>query len=382
MKFDIEVASEVKRTPRVLQVEGLFDVPPMQRAQQTWHVDMPLEDKPWNVGLIVGPSGCGKSTIARKAFGDEMTFFENLRGMWARGDSLLDGFPKTMSIRDITDLLSNVGFSSPPSWVKPFDVLSNGEQFRVMMARLLAESQGKVAVADEFTSVVDRTVARVGSCAIARTVRKRNEKFVAVTCHEDVEEWLQPDWVFRPANQSFAWRSVQSRPKLQLTVFRAHHDAWKLFKQHHYLSAELNKSAACFVAFASFPEGPRLVAFDSWVHFPHAHIKSAKRGHRLVCLPDYQGLGIGQTLETFLASMWRGLGHRAIMGTAHPGLVASRRKDKRWKVTRDPSFSNVGGDAARNKSRAMDRLMASFEYVGPAMPREQAQSVHDNMIYV
>ena len=50
---------------------------------------------------------------------------------------------------------------------------------------------------DEFTSVVDRTVAKVCSAAIAKGIRQGHIpcRFVAVTCHYDVAEWLEPDWV-------------------------------------------------------------------------------------------------------------------------------------------------------------------------------------------
>ena len=65
------------------------------------------------------------------------------------------------------------------------------------MAHTLAEKP-RLAVVDEFTSVVDRTVAQIGSAALVRAVRRRNQKFVAVTCHYDVIDWLDPDWVFQP----------------------------------------------------------------------------------------------------------------------------------------------------------------------------------------
>ena len=149
--------SDIVRTSRVMQMEGMFDVPPSQRTEEQWTVDLALPDA-WNVGLIVGPSGSGKTTVARELFGDSIASAWE----WPRGKSLLDGFPSNMGIKDIVELLSSVGFSSPPSWVRSFHVLSNGEQFRVNMARTLAEMR-ELAVVDEFTSVVDRTVAQIGS---------------------------------------------------------------------------------------------------------------------------------------------------------------------------------------------------------------------------
>src|SRR5207302_7587073 len=130
-----------------------------------------------------------------------------------------DGFPYDLTIKEILALLSSVGFSSPPAWLRPFAALSTGQQFRVTLARLLAE-QPALAVMDEFTSVVDRTVAQIGAHSLARTVRGRGQKFIAVTCHEDVEPWLNPDWVYRPDAGRFTWRLLQRRPAIALHVCR------------------------------------------------------------------------------------------------------------------------------------------------------------------
>src|SRR5204863_2808518 len=100
--------------------------------------------------------------------------------------SVLDGFPVDVPIKELIELLSSVGFSSPPAWLRPYHVLSTGQQFRVTLAWLLAAAPSdRLVVCDEYTSVVDRTVAQIGSAAVAKTVRRRGQRFVAVTCHED-----------------------------------------------------------------------------------------------------------------------------------------------------------------------------------------------------
>ncbi len=176
MPIHITRHTAVTRTPRVAQLEALFDLPATSVSEQAWDVDLPLDAREWHVGLIVGPSGAGKSTVARELFGDSLCHGFD----WPADRSIVDAFPAALSMPAITELLSSVGFSSPPSWLRPFAALSNGEQFRVTMARALAESGGRVVV-DEFTSVVDRQVAQVGSAAIARTVRRRGQQFIAVT---------------------------------------------------------------------------------------------------------------------------------------------------------------------------------------------------------
>ena len=165
-KINFEKTSEIQRTARVAQLEGLFDIAPNPKSVVSFNADIPIEDFDWNVGVIVGPSGSGKTSIANQLFGDRF----NPEWIWNQNKSIVDSFPKSMSIKEITGLLSSVGFSSPPNWLRPHHVLSNGEQFRVNIARGLAESPDLLVV-DEFTSVVDRTVAQIGSAAIAKAVR-------------------------------------------------------------------------------------------------------------------------------------------------------------------------------------------------------------------
>jgi ABC-type thiamine transport system ATPase subunit/GNAT superfamily N-acetyltransferase len=367
--FNILRKTEVIRTPRVQQMEGLFDVAPSERSQCEWKVDVDLPSE-WSVGLIVGPSGSGKSTVAREIFGKNL-----INGYkWPGEKSILDGFPIAMPIKDIVALLSSVGFSSPPSWVRPFKILSNGEQFRVTIARALAESPD-MAVIDEFTSVVDRTVAKVGSAAVAKTVRRRKQKFVAVACHYDIVEWLEPDWIFQPHLNKWEYpRGCLRRPSLELEISRVHSSAWGIFKHHHYLSHDLNKAAQCFVGFIDGEP----VCFDSWLpHFGKVRGGSTgRREHRGVCLPDYQGLGIGNALINWCASLWTGLGHRAFSSTCNPGLIQARCRCKEWALRKAPSRRGRDGGLMKSvkfaKSRSVTRLLATFEYVGEPMKRELA----------
>jgi len=376
----ITVDTPVQRTARVMQMEGIFDVPPAKRATLEWDVELPLDEKEWGIGLIVGPSGSGKTTVARNLWPDEWA----RKYEWFEDKSVLDSFPDGMPVRSIVELLNSVGFSTPPAWVRPYRVLSTGEQFRVTVARALAEALHKEGVAepggfvvmDEFTSVVDRTVAQIGSAAIAQTVRRQDKlRFVAVTCHYDVEDWLQPDWVYTPVTNEFHWRSVRPRPPIELEIFRVHHSAWNLFKHHHYLSADLNHAAICFLATWL----GRPVAFNAWLPQPHGQIHNLRRGHRTVTLPDYQGVGIGNAISNHVASMWRALGFRAMSTTSHPAMVGSRARSPLWRMHRAPGRTAGGGMMSRDRkfgaSIAIDRLSAGFEYIGPPMDREKARAL-------
>jgi ABC-type lipoprotein export system ATPase subunit len=363
--------SDVIKTPRVMQLEGIFDVPPSEKSIENWTVNLELPEQ-WNIGLIVGASGSGKTTIARELFGNNVVNgFE-----WSKDKSILDDFPKDMSIKDICDLLSSVGFSSPPSWLRSFHVLSNGEQFRVNMARTLAE-QKEISVVDEFTSVVDRTVAKIGSAAIAKTVRRRNQKFIAVSCHYDIAEWLEPDWIYQPATDELSVGRSLRRPEIHLEIKRVHSSAWQLFRKHHYLNTSLNTSAVCFCAF--WDEIP--VAFTAILHFPHPIRKNTKREHRTVCLPDYQGIGIGNAMSAYIGSLCKGLGYSFISQTSHPAMIRARAKSKLWRMIAKPnrtskSMPKTESLVARHALPVITtRIRATFEYIGSALSKDEAEKI-------
>jgi GNAT superfamily N-acetyltransferase len=360
MNADIIAESPIIDTTRVQQIRGMFDLAPEATSRLEWHVHLPLDEHDWNLGLIVGPSGCGKTTIDERLFPQAAgRVFEP-----CGSQAVVDAFPDTMPIKDIVALLSAVGFSSPPAWLRPIGVLSTGQQFRVRLALLLAGARpDRPIMFDEYTSVVDRTVAQIGSAALARTVRQRNLQFVAVTCHEDVEAWLGPDWVYRPAENIFAWRRLRCRPRIALDIVRCQARAWRLFAPHHYLNSGLAKSAVCFLA--SWHERP--VAFSAWLPFVGPGPRT-RREHRTVTLPDYQGVGIGNALSDFVASLWAGLGYRAISTTTHPAMIRARLQSSRWKMHRRPSFAR-GRERLRHAST---RLTAGFVYVGPPLPRPMA----------
>jgi len=358
--------SSIERTPRVIQLEGLFELPPSPTTTLQWDVNIPIDTFDWNIGVIVGPSGCGKSTLATELFPDTL----QSSYQWDHTKSIVDNFPPSMSIKDITQLLSSVGFCSPPSWLRPFHVLSNGEQFRVNIARGLAEQPDLLAI-DEFTSVVDRTVAQIGSAAIAKAVRRRNQKFVAISCHYDILEWLQPDWVWDPSTSRFA-RDCLQRPQIPLDIRPVSRSLWDTFGKYHYLAHTIHKASKCFAAFYN----GRPVAFTAVLHLMHPKGTMWKE-HRTVCLPDFQGVGIGNAMSNYIASAFHGhLNRQYTSVTANPAMVAYRARSPLWKMTRKPKL-NINAKAVTRKrgsadakkfrqSFCNDRITASFKYVGPS----------------
>lgn len=118
-----------------------------------------------------------------------------------KADAVIDDMPKA-SVKDIEKAFTAVGFSSPPSWLKPYAVLSNGEKMRVDLARCILDDKPLI-VFDEFTSVVNRECAKTTACAIAKAIRRSDKRFIAVSCHDDIVDWLQPDWIYDTDQKRF-----------------------------------------------------------------------------------------------------------------------------------------------------------------------------------
>jgi GNAT superfamily N-acetyltransferase len=321
-------------------------------------------DGAWQIGLIVGPSGSGKSTIARKLFGDSVYHV----GQWPADRAVVDGLGDR-PIKEVIGLFTAVGFSSPPSWIKPYQVLSTGEQFRCDLARALAgpetaaasvkDAPCPIVVFDEFTSVVDRNVARIASAAIAKGIKAGRipARFVAVTCHYDVTEWLEPDWVVDMASSAFQRRSLR-RPRIELEIFRCRTAAWRLFARHHYLSGQLSPSARCFLAlWRGLP-----VTFCATI--PQIGCRNHWRVTRVVTLPDYQGIGIGTAVLEAVAGLHRRDGCRINVTASHPALIAHCRRSPDWRAVSVKKFGSPRAQGAiRGYCGSRGRAVVSFEYV-------------------
>lgn len=314
---------------------------------------MPDIPESFGIGLLVGPSGSGKSSLLRE-FGKERSH------LWSDNMSVASHFADA---DDAAERLSAVGFNSIPSWLRPYHVLSTGEKFRADLARQLRDN----AVIDEFTSVVDRNVAKACSVALRRYVDKNKiSNLVLASCHYDIVEWLQPDWVFDTSTGQLAGRGMVQRPSIKLEVMPCTADIWPMFRPHHYLDGNINRSARCWVAvWNGVPVG-----FASAISFPNGNFKNAWREHRTVILPDYQGLGLGVRLSDAVAQMLVEEGCRYFSKTAHPRLGQYREVSQLWRPTSKNGRSRkdyTGSRATKedgHKARHINRVCYSHEYIG------------------
>ena len=361
------LTGQVATTPRVVQVRGMFDLTEEHGTTTSINHEPLNLTESWNIGLIVGPSGSGKSTVANELFGIADPF-QNLD---IEALSVVDLFPDSISTNEITGLLSSVGFSSPPSWLRPITQLSNGERFRVEVALALAKATDEQPIViDEFTSVVDRTVAQVGSFAISKHVRKTDRQFIAVACHYDIIDWLQPDWILDMADGTFSRRAVQPRPDISVHIQKVTHRTWRSFARHHYLNESIALASRCWLATVN----DRPAAFIAELRQPHPKAKNIRRCSRIVVSPDFQGIGLGLKFLNTIGHGIRAESERFTITTTHPSMIALLNNSPLWAPMRRPSRSATHMNQQANTSRGVkrpnqQRLTMAFEFAG--QPNEE-----------
>ena len=311
----------------------------------------------WNVGVVYGGSGSGKTTILKSLGNIESVEFDGRKALISCFDFL--------SPKDASRLLTSVGLASVPSWLRPYHALSNGEQYRAKLGYIVGKAvEDEPILIDEYTSVVDRDVAKSMSYALQKYLRKTNKRVILASCHFDIMEWLQPDWVYSPYKGIVEKRRyLRQRPKVELEIFRCRYETWKLFKPHHYLTGNLNKASKNFCAIWN----GKPVAFISVLPFPNGAFKNAYRGHRTVVLPDYQGMGLGFSLTTYIASLYKAIGKSYYVRTSNPALVNIRQRSEDWEECNNSGVDRRGQTMFSTGPKSF-RIAYSFKYCGnPSM---------------
>jgi ABC-type ATPase involved in cell division/GNAT superfamily N-acetyltransferase len=313
----------------------------------------------WQIGVVYGGSGSGKTTILKHFGTIKEVEFDSKK-------ALISNF-HWLSPSDASILLGAMGLSSIPTWLRPFKVLSNGEQYRAKLAYLIGSAkENETILVDEFTSVVDREVAKAMSFSLQKYIRKTNKKIIVASCHFDIMEWLMPDWTYSPLKERVERHDYlrQGRPKINLQVSRCESKTYDLFKKHHYMTEAVNK-AFKFILF-EWNEKPIAIAVIGMQ--TSGGISNAYRDSRIVVLPDYQGLGIGTSISNFIGGICKNIGYRYFTKTIHPALGEYRNmKISLWKPT---MYNGKQREKKREDKKYLNyqfRKSYCHEYIGDAI---------------
>ena len=323
MNIQIRHRCDDFETYRAARVKSLFNVD--SAAAVDIDVELPIEAQDWQIGVVVGPSGSGKSSIGAELWGGGYLW----QPSWPDDQPVIEAIAPDSSFDAVTGALASVGLGSVPTWLRPYPVLSNGERFRADLAKVLADKPAKVVI-DEFSSVVDRQIAQIAAGAFAKAWRRHNGQAVLLTCHYDVLDWLQPDWVFDTATGEYhRGRLRWCKPTIELDIQQTDWSHWKYFEPHHYLKLPNMMAATCYIGLVN-GEAVAHIAFTTRPGLVEA------RAARFVVLPEWQGLGIGRRMLDALCQLWMQGQNRynkpmpTMLNTSHPGLTKALRRDPKW----------------------------------------------------
>lgn len=265
-------------------------------------------------------------------------------------------------------MLYGIGLTSVPCWIRPVYTLSNGQKARAIAALQMAHEE--IFVIDEWTSVVDRTVAKAMSNCLQKFARAKNRQVVVLSCHYDVIEWLNPDWIIDCNKQEYVdrrllWRSYQRQENLNFDVREVNSTTWKYFSKYHYLSSNMpggliktfgvfcGEEQIGFLCFANYV--PRKKGRPIQMHF-----------NRLVIHPDYVGLGLGVKILNVTSAYIHSLGYE-VWGkfSSMPVKKGCDRNKNLWKLVKIQRDTPSGSGNMLRKSGFRKHVKTySYKWIG------------------
>lgn len=331
----------------------------------------------FSLGCIIGASGTGKSTICKK-------LTDNNYKLAKKGNKLWESTPIIEQIDDdpqnAVEKLLACGLCSVPQWFLKYCDLSDGQKKRADLCRNLEN----YTIFDEFSSKLDRISAKNLSRNLHKFIKNTGLKNIIIsTPFYDVLNWIQPDWVYYTSNNEFInllkfdtlnknWIFFEvedvknidintgTENKIYLSISSS--KRWDKYKNHHYLSSDICNNCHYYELHIICENVIRDIGYIAVSPLPHT-IK-AKREHRLVILPEAQGIGIGSSVSEYMGKKYRDLGYRYYAKTTHPKLGNYRNKTKNlWKPT------STNGKIRNNKGLGNNwdqksRTYYSHEFIG------------------
>lgn len=129
-----------------------------------------------------------------------------------------------------------------------------------------------------------------------------------------------------------------------------------MFSKYHYLDHSLNYAGRVFMGYVNGQEA----SFISILPQPGI-TPNLFRISRIVVLPDFQGLGLGNRMNEFVGELYNENGKEMSIVTTHPGLIKNYIKSDKW-ILKDLK-NKPRKDGNFDKDEMDTRLKASFRYV-------------------
>lgn len=363
----VRLESPVATSFRCQKAANSLDIDTAKKSVHELSIDADIKSK-FSVGLIVGASGSGKTTLAKQIFGADC-----FKSLLKEDLPIIDQLPKELNYDQCAALLSGIGLTSVPCWIRPVYTLSNGQKARAEAALLMANQSNGVTIIDEWTSVVDRTVAKVMSHCVQKHARKTEKQVILLSCHYDVIEWLDPDWVIDCNSAKFIDRRSlcpderKRKERLEFKITEVDRVTWKNFSKYHYLSDKM--PAGHLKTFGIF-HGQNQIGFICYTNYV-AHSDKTKKMilhfNRVVIHPDYAGFGLGVLFINETSRLIKDQGYR-VMGkfSSTPVFKSLQKYPEKWRLLEARTQigkMQVGKNMQRKTGYRENVKTYSFEYI-------------------
>lgn len=335
------------------------------RKKLTHHLEVKIDvNSIKNIGVIYGASGTGKTTLAKQMFGNDC-FDLNLDKSKCVIDQFSDGF----SYEERVAMLNSIGLSQVSCWIKPINTLSNGQQARASAAIAMSTNK-QIIVLDEWTSVVDRNVAKAMSHCLQRFARKFNKKIMVCSCHEDILEWLKPDVIINCDNNLIEnisqeqWE-LKKKSHIEFQIREVKRETWHQFSKYHYLNDRLCGGLGFYYGLFLNNKQIGFQAFNEYTPVQN-NKQRILHSNRTVVHPDYCGFGLGVKLINCTSKFIRAKGYRVMAKFSSQVVYNSLIKSESWRFVRSGYLTPKVSDTlnkSRNKSTRNLVKYFCFEFV-------------------
>lgn len=129
-------------------------------------------------------------------------------------------------------------------------------------------------------------------------------------------------------------------PKHKIDIYKISgfdkEQVWRIFRKYHYLNTDLAKPAQQYIGIIN----GKIVCHTGIIQAPLR--KGFKQVHRLVVLPDHQGIGIGTKFITFIAKKYAEENMTVKLITTTPAIRFALDRSKNWLLRRSGKVQPAG----------------------------------------
>ena len=192
-----------------------------------------------------------------------------------------------------------------------------------------------------------------------------------MSCHYDVVEWLNPDWIIDCNKQEYTdrrllWQDFKREEQLNFQIKQITKESWSYFRKYHYLSEKLHGGDNHFYGLFKNENQIGFLCFSNYV--PHRKgTKKIYHFNRLVIHPDFSGFGLGISFINKTSEIMKKKDFRIMGKFSSVPVYKSLFKDPNWKlleVKRQIGKMQKGKTMNRNGGFRENIKTYSFEFVG------------------